>query len=208
LTNTLDSSPEVELQRQAVIAISRRPKDEAIPILIRTARNHPRVEVRKSQCKCSGKPETSEPSRFLESCLQSNHSRLASAATKLRGEQMSTITWRAEDPLTSNQAANFLRDEAFESRLSSLRDVATELLNAVDSLSTTSPQNGNGNHKLKLSDEVRKFEADLIRAALVRTAGNQTRAARLLGVKHTTLNAKIKRHGISLSDRSGEEIAA
>lgn len=123
------------------------------------------------------------------------------------GEQMSTITWRTEDPLTSNQAVNFLRDEAFESRLSSLRNVATELLNAVDSLSAA-PQNGNGNHKLKLSDEVRKFEADLIRAALVRTAGNQSRAARLLGVKHTTLNAKIKRHGISLSDHGGEEIAA
>jgi transcriptional regulator with GAF, ATPase, and Fis domain len=41
---------------------------------------------------------------------------------------------------------------------------------------------------------VKKFEADLIRAALVRTGGNQARAARLLGVKHTTLNAKIKRH--------------
>jgi transcriptional regulator with GAF, ATPase, and Fis domain len=119
---------------------------------------------------------------------------------------MSTITWRAEDPLTSNQAANFLRDEAFESRLSSLRDVATELLNAVDSLRTTSPQNGN--HKLRLYDEVRKFEADLIRAALVRTAGNQSRAARLLGVKHTTLNAKIKRFGITLSDHGSEEIAA
>lgn len=121
---------------------------------------------------------------------------------------MSTITWRTEDPLTSSQAVNFLRDEAFESRLSSLRDVATELLNAVDSLSAAPPQNGNGNHKLKLYDEVRKFEADLIRAALVRTAGNQSRAARLLGVKHTTLNAKIKRHGISLSDHGREEIAA
>ena len=44
---TLDSSPELELQKQAVRAIGRRPKDEAIPILIRTARNHPSVEVRK-----------------------------------------------------------------------------------------------------------------------------------------------------------------
>ncbi len=29
------------------MAIGRRPKDEAVPILIRTARNHPSVEVRK-----------------------------------------------------------------------------------------------------------------------------------------------------------------
>ena len=67
-----------------------------------------------------------------------------------------------------------------------------ELLNAVDCLKQTTTSNSN--HNLNLDDEVRKFEADLIRAALVRTGGNQARAARLLGVKHTTLNAKIKRY--------------
>ena len=41
LTSTVDSDAEVELQKQAVQAIGRRAKDEAIPILIRTARNHP-----------------------------------------------------------------------------------------------------------------------------------------------------------------------
>ena len=104
---------------------------------------------------------------------------------------MNGLTWKTEDPTTSRQAANLLRDEAFESRLSSLRDVAVELLNAVDFLKqTTAPSD----HSLSLDDEVKKFEADLIRAALVRTGGNQARAARLLGVKHTTLNAKIKRY--------------
>ena len=121
---------------------------------------------------------------------------------------MSALTWRNEDPSTSRQAVNFLRDDAFESRLTSLRDVAMELLNVVDCLRSTTTDNGN--HKVKLYDEVRKFEADLIRAALVRTGGNQSRAARLLGVKHTTLNAKIKRYGISpdLAQNRGEEIAA
>ena len=104
---------------------------------------------------------------------------------------MNGLTWKAEDPSTSRQAANLLRDEAFDSRLSSLRDVAVELLSAVDALKKTTISN---NQKLNLDDEVRKFEADLIRAALVRTRGNQARAARLLGVKHTTLNAKIKRY--------------
>jgi DNA-binding NtrC family response regulator len=107
---------------------------------------------------------------------------------------MSGITWRVEDQLGSNQAVNFLRDEAFESRLSTLRDVAMELLHAVESLKSNAQNNGN--HKLKLYDEVRKFECELIRTALIRTGGNQSRAARLLGVKHTTLNAKIKRYGI------------
>ena len=110
----------------------------------------------------------------------------------LKGGNMNGLTWKTEDPITSRQAANLLRDEAFDSRLSSLRDVAVELLNAVDCLKQTST--ANSNHHLNLDDEVRKFEADLIRAALVRTGGNQARAARLLGVKHTTLNAKIKRY--------------
>src|SRR6185369_16701350 len=111
--------------------------------------------------------------------------------TSNQGEIMNGLTWKTEDPGTSRQAANLLRDEAFESRLSSLRDVAIELLNAVDSLKQTTSK---ADQKLNLDDEVRKFEADLIRAALVRTGGNQARAARLLGVKHTTLNAKIKRY--------------
>ncbi len=81
-----------------------------------------------------------------------------------------------------------------------------EFLSAVDALQT--PTAANGNQKLNLQDEVRKFETDLIRAALVRTAGNQSRAAQLLGVKHTTLNAKIKRYGILLSNSGSEEIAA
>lgn len=108
---------------------------------------------------------------------------------------MSALNWRTEDSLT-HQAASILRDEAFESRLSSLRDVALELLNAVESLRSTT--HDRGEQKLKLHDEVRKFETELINAALIKTSGNQSQAARLLGVKHTTLNAKIKRYRISV----------
>ena len=123
---------------------------------------------------------------------------------------MNGLTWKAEDPITSRQAANLLRDEAFESRLSSLRDVAVELLNAVDCLKQTT---SNSTQNLNLVEEVRKFEADLIRAALVRTNGNQARAARLLGVKHTTLNAKIKRYQLlfgseNRANRQPAEMAA
>jgi DNA-binding NtrC family response regulator len=45
---------------------------------------------------------------------------------------------------------------------------------------------------LSLREEVRRFEVDLIKYALQRAGGNQTRAAVLLGVKATTLNSKIK----------------
>jgi len=118
------------------------------------------------------------------------------------------ITWRSDE--SSHQATNFLRDEAFESQLSSLKEVALEMLNAVEALKSTT--RNRDNRQLNLQDEVRRFETDLIHAALVRTRGNQVRAARLLGVKHTTLNAKIKRYRITLqtvtSEDAKREIAA
>ena len=47
-----------------------------------------------------------------------------------------------------------------------------------------------------LKEEQRRFEIEMIRKALIRTGGHQSRAARLLGVKVTTLHEKIKRYGI------------
>jgi transcriptional regulator with GAF, ATPase, and Fis domain len=53
--------------------------------------------------------------------------------------------------------------------------------------------------KINLIEEVQRFEKELIRCALVRTGGRQRRAARLLNVKVTTLNAKIRRYGLDSS---------
>lgn len=47
--------------------------------------------------------------------------------------------------------------------------------------------------------EVTKFEIELIKRALAHTAGNQRAAARLLGMKVTTLHGKIKSYGINTS---------
>lgn len=52
--------------------------------------------------------------------------------------------------------------------------------------------------EFSLAEIVRRIEAGLIRAALIRTGGRQRRAARLLGVKVPTLIAKIKRYNINL----------
>jgi transcriptional regulator with GAF, ATPase, and Fis domain len=90
-----------------------------------------------------------------------------------------------------------LRNEVIlDNRLSALREVALTLLREVESLRTTEPVNLS--RKVRLSDEVQRFEVDLICSALTRTAGNQTRAARLLGVNLTTLNSKIKRYKIPI----------
>lgn len=50
--------------------------------------------------------------------------------------------------------------------------------------------------EIDLAAEVQHFEADLIRSALIKTNGNQRQAARRLNVKVSTLNMKMKRHGI------------
>lgn len=91
-------------------------------------------------------------------------------------------------------ASTLLRELALEHRLTALRDVALGLLTEVESLGHAQTLRTEG--KLKLHDEVQQFEIDLIRIALDRTQGSQTRAARLLGVKLTTLNTKIKRYKI------------
>ena len=76
--------------------------------------------------------------------------------------------------------------------LDTLREAAITLLREVETLaSRQEPQPWLGLH-----EEVQRYESELIREALQRTRGNQRRAAKLLGVKVTTLNCKIKRLGI------------
>jgi transcriptional regulator with GAF, ATPase, and Fis domain len=82
-----------------------------------------------------------------------------------------------------------------DARLTTLRETVLELLNEVESLAISRPVDIK--RGARFSDEVRQFEVSLIRTALGRTSGSQTRAARLLGLKPTTLNAKIKRYGIT-----------
>ena len=51
---------------------------------------------------------------------------------------------------------------------------------------------------INLQEEVGRFETLLIQSMLAKTAGNQSRAARQLGLRPSTLNAKIKRYGIAI----------
>ena len=46
-------------------------------------------------------------------------------------------------------------------------------------------------------DEVSRFEIDLIKRALLQTGGHQVQAAKLLNLKVTTLNSKIKHYQIN-----------
>jgi len=96
-----------------------------------------------------------------------------------------------------------LRETRLDCRLNALREIALTLLSEVEVLRNM--QSSSVNPRLRLRDEVQQFEIELIRTALERTSGNQRRAARLLGVKNTTLNAKIKRYNISFADHVIED---
>lgn len=117
------------------------------------------------------------------------------------------IKWGAEGISSPRgaQTSILLREAAIESRLDALREVALNLLSEVQSLQRAQPPHTD--RKLRLQDEVQQFEIDLIRTTLDRTNGNQTRAARLLGVKLTTLNTKIKRYKISFAGHAaGDDV--
>lgn len=82
-----------------------------------------------------------------------------------------------------------------DSGISLIRSLATTLLSEIDSLGEDDRVPGESD-SFVLSDAVRDFEIKLIRTALLKTGGNQRRAASLLGVKVTTLHNKIKNYGI------------
>ena len=120
---------------------------------------------------------------------------------------MSNIRISAGPELSSANATQSLlriREIALPGQIKSLREITLSLLTELESLgSLTAPP---PETTLKLEDEVRRFEIALIRAALIKTKGNQASAARLLGVKHTTLNAKIKRYQLQTNRNVGGAI--
>lgn len=84
---------------------------------------------------------------------------------------------------------------AFGVQLESLKGLALELMDLVVRMEESRPRGPR--LPLRLSEEVRLFEKGLIENALKLTGGNQTRAARLLGVKLTTLHTKIRKYRIT-----------
>lgn len=84
------------------------------------------------------------------------------------------------------------------SRVSSLKILALSLLREISSAENMDEEHGK--NAIDLQSEVRRFETELIRSALIQTGGSQRQAARLLGTKVTTLNTKIKRYKIDIPE--------
>jgi len=122
------------------------------------------------------------------------------------------MIWGTDGLSLKSQASVHLREATIDNRLDSLKEIALALLSEVENLRGS--QRSGADRRLKLQEVVRRFESELIRTALERTGGNQSSAAKVLGVRHTTLNAKIKRYKISCvspvvgSNEVGNEIAA
>lgn len=108
-----------------------------------------------------------------------------------------TTVWEQQHRTLINGAQAEAANESGDltQRAQVLKDLALALLNEVQTLGDNQAMDaGSG---IDFYDEVRRFEIELIQRALKKTGGHQMRAARLLNVKVTTLNSKIKRYRIS-----------
>jgi DNA-binding NtrC family response regulator len=109
----------------------------------------------------------------------------------------STALWENQE-LEPPDTAHTKGDEdsaPARSSITALKELTFQLLRQVQSIGevkTLSFKSG-----LDFYDEVRRFEIDLIKRALLETRGHQGRAATLLKLKVTTLNSKIKHYNIS-----------
>lgn len=82
-------------------------------------------------------------------------------------------------------------------KITTVKQLAIRLLREVQAMREVEVRSlGDG---VDFYEEVSRFEIDLIKCALLQTAGHQRQAARLLKLKVTTLNSKIKHYNISLN---------
>ncbi len=116
-------------------------------------------------------------------------------------------TWQTQELEIMNTTPSNCHDEAPEASRnvnSRLRELVLQLLQEVQTIEACSPgeelpaQNLEGG--IDFYDEVKRFEIGLIKRALRTTAGHQSRAAKLLNLKVSTLNAKIKHYDLHVME--------
>ena len=120
---------------------------------------------------------------LLENLYAFSHDSLAAQARAL-----------PRPPIGVGAACTQDSEVARNNRIEALKTLLLALMGEIESLRGTAAPDGK--EGLNLSDEVRRYEADLIRCALIRTGGRQRQAARMLQTKVATLNAKVKRYGL------------
>jgi transcriptional regulator with GAF, ATPase, and Fis domain len=107
-------------------------------------------------------------------------------------------TWESEQSDTIHTVPNGNADSAAgHSNIAALKELTLRLLREVQAITEVRTLSLEGG--IDFYSEVSRFEIDLIKRALLQTAGHQGRAARLLNLKVTTLNSKIKHYNISVN---------
>jgi len=109
----------------------------------------------------------------------------------------STATWESEQRESVAQPDENSELSPSTGSITTLKELVLRLLCELQCIAEVNTLTiGNG---LDFYDEVSRFEIDLIKRALFQTGGHQVRAAKLLNLKVTTLNSKIKHYHISPS---------
>jgi transcriptional regulator with GAF, ATPase, and Fis domain len=156
---------------------------QSIPKISRSITDRDRPSQKSETIQTAAAPKTPQ---FLPSGV--------AAAASLGGDMTSESILGLELDRSDSGEQQPSESTTVDVRLNTLRETVLQLLDEVESLAISRPVDIK--HGARFSDEVKQFEVSLIRTALGRTSGSQTRAAKLLGLKPTTLNAKIKRYGI------------
>ena len=100
--------------------------------------------------------------------------------------------------------ANDQRDPDVDHRIDQLLTLAKALAVEIETLRAELYKDQDGNKQIDFAHdgidfytEVERYEIELIKNALSQCDGNQTQAAKLLHLKSTTLNAKMKHYGLN-----------
>ncbi len=91
-------------------------------------------------------------------------------------------------------------------RIEALKTLTKLLLREVESLEEVTPSKNTPNAEavISLNDKIQRYEINLICHALLESHGNQSKAAKKLGMKNSTLHAKIRRHEIDSLNITGQ----
>lgn len=107
----------------------------------------------------------------------------------------------ATHELISSEAEGSSGLNSLEARIAALKHFYAAL-DQVLFLIETPPGKSDLRKSIDFYDEVKNFEISLIRRALRRSGGSQLRAAALLNLNATTLNAKVKSYSINCKNYS------
>ncbi|HSS19920.1 MAG TPA: helix-turn-helix domain-containing protein [Pyrinomonadaceae bacterium] len=91
---------------------------------------------------------------------------------------------------------------SLEIRTTALKNFYAALDQVLFLIESPAGERPNLRHPIDFYDEVKSFEIKLIRQALKKSGGSQLRAAALLGLKASTLNAKVKSYQINCKNYS------